>query len=66
VDGDARGCDFYFLARTWVGEPVPVDECDEVRWCDPAALPDSALPWLHASLRRHLVDGVWWEDLPAT
>jgi len=66
VDGDARGCDFYFLARTWLGEPVPTAECDEVRWCDPTSLPCDALPWLGASLRRHLVDGVWWEDLPAT
>jgi 8-oxo-dGTP diphosphatase len=66
VDGDARGCDFYFLARSWQGEPVPRAECDAVRWCDPAALPDEALPWLPASLRRHLIDNVWWDDLPAT
>jgi 8-oxo-dGTP diphosphatase len=66
VDGDARGCDFYFLARSWQGEPVPTAECDEVRWCDPAALPADALPWLPASLRRHLIDGVLWGDLPAT
>jgi 8-oxo-dGTP diphosphatase len=66
VDGDARGCDFYFLARAWLGEPVPTAECDEVRWCDPEALPDDALPWLPASLRRHLIDGVRWGDLPAT
>jgi 8-oxo-dGTP diphosphatase len=65
VDGDARGCDFYFLARAWLGEPVPTAECDEVRWCDPEALPDDALPWLPASLRRHLIDEVWWGDLPA-
>jgi 8-oxo-dGTP diphosphatase len=66
VDGDARGCDFYFLARAWHGEPVPTAECNEVRWCDPAALPDEALPWLAASLRRHLIDRFWWADLPAT
>jgi 8-oxo-dGTP diphosphatase len=66
VDGDARGCDFYFLAQAWHGEPVPTAECDEVRWCDPATLPHDTLSWLAASLRRHLIDQVWWEDLPAT
>lgn len=65
VEGDARGCDFYFLARDWRGIPTPVAECDDLRWCDPEALPDTAIPWLAGALRRHLVDRVWWEDLPA-
>jgi 8-oxo-dGTP diphosphatase len=66
VDGDARGCDFYFVARHWQGDPEPRVECDAVRWCDPTVLPDGSLPWLQASLHRHLVQGIWWEDLPAS
>jgi 8-oxo-dGTP diphosphatase len=66
VDGDARGCDFYFVAHRWEGDATPVVECDAVQWCDPAALPEGTLPWLPAALRRHLLDRVWWEDLPLT
>jgi 8-oxo-dGTP diphosphatase len=66
VDGDARGCDFYFLAHRWDGDPAPVVECDAVTWCDPEALPDPPIPWLAAALRRHLLDRIWWDDLPAT
>lgn len=66
VDGDARGCDFYFLAHRWNGEPAPLAECDAVEWFDPSSLPSDALPWLGAALRRHLLDRIWWEDLPSS
>ncbi|WP_426560284.1 GNAT family N-acetyltransferase [Angustibacter sp. McL0619] len=64
VDGPHRGTDFFFLTRTWQGEPRPVSECSEVGWFDPSALPADALPWLAGALRRHLVDGEWLDDHP--
>lgn len=66
VDGPHRGNDFFFRARTWAGEPSAVAECSEVGWFDPEQLPEDALPWLATSLRRHLLDGRWLGDDPAT
>lgn len=65
VDGPHRGTDFFFLVRRWEGDPSPVSECSEVGWFDPEDLPDDALPWLTAALRRHLLERRWLADEPA-
>lgn len=38
--------DFFFTARSWVGEPTIVesDKCAELRWCALDALPDPVVP----------------------
>ncbi len=38
--------DFFFLARSWSGEPriVEPDKCAELRWCRLDALPDPVVP----------------------
>jgi 8-oxo-dGTP pyrophosphatase MutT (NUDIX family) len=38
--------DFFFTARSWVGEPriVEPDKCAELRWCALDALPDPVVP----------------------
>jgi 8-oxo-dGTP diphosphatase len=63
VDGPFAGVDAFFAASRWRGEPAPVSECSEVAWFDPAALPDDALPWLARSLRIHLLQRVWLDEL---
>lgn len=62
VDGPHTGCDFFFLATTWQGEPQPVAECSEVAWHDPADLPEDCLPWLAATLAQHLDPRAWLHE----
>lgn len=49
--------DFFFTARTWVGEPRPLepDKCAEVRWCRLAALPRPTVP--HERILLELLAG---------
>ncbi len=65
VDDDVRGTDAFFRAHRWVGEPGPVSQCDQVRWCEPDALAAHALAWLGGALREHLIDGRWLRDHPS-
>jgi 8-oxo-dGTP diphosphatase len=64
-DRGMQGVDVFFLAQQWQGEPAPLEECSEVAWFDPTALPDDALPWLAHALRTHLVDRTWLDDAAA-
>lgn len=63
VDGDVRGCDFFFRAAMWAGEPTPVAECSQVGWFAVQDLPADSLPWLAASLSEHLAAGTWFRDV---
>jgi 8-oxo-dGTP diphosphatase len=62
VDGDFRGADFFFAARSWTGEPRALSQCSEVGWFLPDALPGDALPWLARALCVHLLDGTWLDE----
>jgi len=64
-DRGMQGVDAFFVATTWEGVPAPLEECSEVGWFDPAALPGDALPWLGHALRTHLIDGTWLDDAAA-
>ncbi len=68
--GGAQGADVFFLARTWSGEPAPLDKTSEVAWFLPTALPPDALWWVAGVLRAHLLGGArltelldGWDDL---
>jgi 8-oxo-dGTP diphosphatase len=60
-----QGVDAFFLATAWQGVPEPLEECSEVGWFDPAALPPDTLPWLGHALRTHLLDGTRLDDAAA-
>jgi 8-oxo-dGTP diphosphatase len=62
VDGAFRGADFFFLSRTWSGEPQAVSQCSEVAWYRLDALPADALPWLAHALQTHLVERQWFDE----
>jgi len=64
-DGGMQGVDAFFLARRWQGVPAPLEECSEVGWFDPDALPHDTLPWLAHAVRTHLRDGIWLDDASA-
>ncbi len=63
VGPEDSGLDVFFTARTFTGEPRPVAECDDVMWAPQARLPQPVVPWLPDTLRRHLEDKVWFQDM---
>lgn len=58
-EGPARGVDFFFLARTWTGEPRALEHTGELGWFAPDALPADSLPWLPAAVGAHLLRRGW-------
>ena len=61
--GRSAGLDVFFTATVFTGEPRAVSECDAVRWCRPEDLPEPVVPWLPATLRRHLGEGAWYDEM---
>ncbi|THF86252.1 NUDIX domain-containing protein [Deinococcus sp. KSM4-11] len=59
----AQGADVFFRARTWTGEPRPLDKTSEVAWFDPHVLPPDALWWVAGVLRAHLLGGARLSEL---
>ncbi|WP_229670073.1 NUDIX domain-containing protein [Microlunatus endophyticus] len=62
VDGDVAGLDVFFSTDRFDGEPQPVSECDRVGWFGLEALPEPILDWVPGSLRRYLVEGIWFAE----
>ena len=60
-----QGVDVFFLTDTWDGVPEALEECSEVGWFAPDALPHDSLPWLGHALRTHLLDRTWLDDAAA-
>lgn len=60
--GETQGTDFFFLTRSWKGEPAPLDGTSEVSWFAPDALPPDTLPWLPLVLNTHLIRGEWLSE----
>ncbi len=61
--GRSAGVDVFFTASTFTGEPRAVSECDAVQWCRADDLPSPVVPWLPATLRRHLDEGAWFDEM---
>lgn len=49
---DHERVDLYFEVTRWQGEPVnkEPEKCSELRWADPAALPDEVIPVVRQAL----------------
>ncbi|MBO0813383.1 MAG: NUDIX domain-containing protein [Microlunatus sp.] len=62
IDGDVAGLDVFFTAERFSGEPRPVSECDRVGWFTLDELPEPMVPWVPGSLRRHLIDRIWFDE----
>jgi len=61
-EGDER-VDFFMEAREWHGEPMNAepDKCDDLRWFDLSALPESTVPYVERAIRNHL-NGVRFDE----
>jgi 8-oxo-dGTP diphosphatase len=63
-----EGIDLFFSCTRWVGEPRPVADCDEVRWCSRDELPEATIPFVRRAIAHHLIgrdpfDEDGWEQL---
>lgn len=54
---EGEGVDFFFTCSRWAGEPRPVADCDELRWCPPGDLPERTIPFVRRAITLHLRDG---------
>lgn len=52
-----EGIDLFFACARWAGEPRPVADCDDLRWCPPDALPEETIPFVRRAIERHLLGG---------
>jgi len=61
-EGEER-VDFFFHVRIWSGEPVNAEpeKCDELRWADLAALPDTIVPYVRRALENFQA-GIFFEE----
>ena len=52
-----EGIDLFFACSRWAGEPRPVADCDELRWCPLDRLPEGTIPFVRRAIERHLLGG---------
>lgn len=63
---DHERVSFFVGAERWRGEPrnIEPDKCDELRWCDPRALPTNTVALVRRALQnyaeRRFYDSVGW------
>ncbi len=53
---DEERVDFFFLVRSWPGEPFNNEpaKCDDLRWFDLEALPANTVPYVRQAILNHL------------
>lgn len=52
---EGEGVDFFFACRRWSGEPRPIADCDELRWCRLDDLPETTIPFVRHAIEHHLL-----------
>ena len=57
-----EGVDFFFACSRWAGEPRPVADGDELRWCPPHELPEGTIPFVRRAIERHLLGGHQFDE----
>ena len=58
-----EGIDLFFTATRWVGEPRPLADCNELRWCRPDDLPDPTPRFVRRAVEHHLLAGQRFDEL---
>lgn len=66
---EGEGIDFFFACSRWIGEPRPVADCDDLRWCPLDELPEATIPFVQRAIEYHLIgeqpfDEDGWERDP--
>jgi 8-oxo-dGTP pyrophosphatase MutT (NUDIX family) len=63
LPGTSERVDFFVHVREWTGEPFNAepDKCDELRWCDPDALPENTIPYVRQAI-QNFRDGLLFEE----
>jgi 8-oxo-dGTP diphosphatase len=61
---DDERIDFFLSAERWGGEPANLEpsKCDELRWCDPADLPENTVEYVRQALRNSR-GGPWFDSM---
>jgi 8-oxo-dGTP diphosphatase len=57
-----EGVDFFFTATRWTGDPAPLADCDDLRWCHPDALPANTIPFIRRAITHHLLNHHWFDE----
>jgi len=60
---DDERVDFFVRIQAWEGEPFNVEpeKCDELRWCDMAALPENTIPYVRKAIGNYL-EGILFDE----
>ena len=61
--GTGERVDFFVRIQVWEGEPFNVEpeKCDELRWCDMAALPENTIPYVRKAIGNYL-EGILFDE----
>lgn len=54
LPGTSERVDFFVHINAWEGEPFNAepDKCDELRWCNPDALPENTIPYVKLAIQN--------------
>ena len=60
---DDERVDFFVRIQAWEGEPINVEpeKCDELRWCDMAALPENTILYVRKAIGNYL-EGILFDE----
>lgn len=63
LSGTGERVDFFVHIKAWEREPFNAepDKCDQLRWCDVAALPENTIPYVQQAI-KNFRDGIVFEE----